>query len=87
MGFVCGPVFPTAMVWAVRINPGDPRTSGFMMFAAIAGASISPSLMGIVMQNTGTAIVAWLLMVPAVLTFIAYALAAKQNIAEHIEHH
>jgi hypothetical protein len=26
-------------------------------------------------------------MVPAVLTFIAYALAAKQNIAEHIEHH
>ena len=87
MGFVCGPVFPTAMVWAVRINPGDPRTSGFMMFAAIAGASVSPSLMGIVMQNTGTAIVAWLLMVPAVLTFIAYALAAKQNIAEHIEHH
>ena len=87
MGFVCGPVFPTAMVWAVRINPGDPRTSGFMMFAAIAGASISPSLMGIVMQKTGTEIVAWLLMVPAIMCLIVYALAAKQNISEHIEDH
>ena len=87
MGFVCGPVFPTAMVWAVRINPGDPRTAGFMMFAAIAGASISPSLMGIVMQKTGTEIVAWLLMVPAVLSLVVYGLAAKQNISEHIEHH
>lgn len=87
MGFVCGPVFPTVMVWAVRINPGDPRTAGFMMFAAITGASIYPSFMGIVMQNTGTEILPWLLMLPAVLTLIAYALAAKQNIAEHIEHH
>jgi fucose permease len=87
MGFVCGPVFPTAMVWAVRINPGDPRTSGFMMFAAIVGASISPSLMGIVMQKTGTEIVAWLLMVPAIMCLIVYGFAAKQNISEHIEHH
>lgn len=87
MGFVCGPVFPTAMVWAVRINPGDPRTAGFMMFAAIAGASISPSLMGIVMQKTGTDILAWLLMVPALLSLAVYGLAAKQNISEHIEHH
>ena len=87
MGFVCGPVFPTAMVWAVRINPGDPRTAGFMMFAAIAGASISPSLMGIVMQKTGTDILAWLLMVPALLSMAVYGLAAKQNISEHIEHH
>ena len=87
MGFVCGPVFPTAMVWAVRINPGDPRTAGFMMFAAIAGASISPSLMGIVMQKTGTDILAWLLMVPALLSLTVYGLAAKQNISEHIEHH
>ncbi len=87
MGFVCGPVFPTAMVWAVRINPGDPRTAGFMMFAAIAGASISPSLMGIVMQKTGTDILAWLLMVPALLSLVVYGLAAKQNISEHIEHH
>lgn len=87
MGFVCGPVFPTAMVWAVRINPGDPRTSGFMMFAAIVGASISPSLMGIVMQKTGTEIVAWLLMVPAIMCLIVYGFAAKQNISEHIEDH
>lgn len=87
MGFVCGPVFPTAMVWAVRINPGDPRTAGFMMFAAIAGASISPSLIGIVMQKTGTDILAWLLMVPALLSLVVYGLAAKQNISEHIEHH
>ena len=87
MGFVCGPVFPTAMVWAVRINPGDPRTAGFMMFAAIAGASVSPSLMGIVMQKTGTDILAWLLMVPALLSLAVYGLAAKQNISEHIEHH
>ena len=87
MGFVCGPVFPTAMVWAVRINPGDPRTAGFMMFAAIAGASISPSLMGIVMQRSGTEILAWLLMVPALLSLAVYGLAAKQNISEHIEHH
>ena len=87
MGFVCGPVFPTAMVWAVRINPGDPRTAGFMMFAAIVGASISPSLMGVVMQRTGTEILAWLLMVPAILTLAVHALAAKQNITEHIENH
>lgn len=87
MGFVCGPVFPTAMVWAVRINPGDPRTAGFMMFAAIAGASVSPSLMGVVMQQTGTDIFPLLLMVPAVVTLIVYGLAVKQNIAEHIEHH
>jgi fucose permease len=87
MGFVCGPVFPTAMVWAVRINPGDPRTAGFMMFAAIAGASVSPSLMGIVMQRSGTEILAWLLMVPALLSLAVYGLAAKQNISEHIEHH
>jgi FHS family glucose/mannose:H+ symporter-like MFS transporter len=87
MGFVCGPVFPTAMVWAVRINPGDPRTAGFMMFAAIAGASISPSLMGIVMQRSGTEILAWLLMVPALLSLAVYGLAAKQKISEHIEHH
>jgi fucose permease len=79
--------FPTAMVWAVRINPGDPRTAGFMMFAAIAGASISPSLMGIVMQRSGTEILAWLLMVPALLSLAVYGLAAKQNISEHIEHH
>jgi fucose permease len=87
MGFVCGPVFPTAMVWAVRINPGDPRTAGFMMFAAIAGASVSPSLMGIVMQRAGTEVLVWLLMVPAVVTLIVHALAAKQKIAEYIEIH
>ncbi len=87
MGFVCGPVFPTAMVWAVRINPGDPRTAGFMMFAAILGATISPSLMGLIMDSTGTGIVPWLLMVPALLSFTVYAIAARQKIAEHIEHH
>jgi fucose permease len=87
MGFVCGPVFPTAMVWAVRINPGDPRTAGFMMFAAILGATISPSLMGIIMDSTGTDIFPWLLMVPALISFLVYAIAAKQKIAEHIEHH
>jgi fucose permease len=87
MGFVCGPVFPTAMVWAVRINPGDPRTAGFMMFAAILGATISPSLMGLIMDSTGTSIFPWLLMVPALLTFLVYAIAARQKIAEHIEHH
>ncbi len=87
MGFVCGPVFPTAMVWAVRINPGDPRTAGFMMFAAILGATISPSLMGLIMDSTGTGIAPWLLMVPALLSFTVYAIAARQKIAEHIEHH
>lgn len=87
MGFVCGPVFPTAMVWAVRINPGDPRTAGFMMFAALAGATVSPALMGFVMQITGTEIFVWLLMIPAILTLTTYLLAAKQNIVEHIEHH
>ena len=87
LGFVCGPVFPTAMVWAVRINPGDPRTSGFMMFAAILGATISPTLMGVIMDSTGTAIVPWLLIVPAILSLLVYVLAARQKIAEHIEHH
>ena len=87
MGFVCGPVFPTAMVWAVRINPGDPRTAGFMMFAALAGATVSPALMGFVMQITGTEVFVWLLMIPAILTLTTYLLAAKQNIVEHIEHH
>jgi fucose permease len=57
------------------------------MFAAIAGASVSPSLMGIVMQRAGTEVLVWLLMVPAVVTLIVHALAAKQKIAEHIEIH
>jgi fucose permease len=87
LGFVCGPVFPTAMVWAVRINPGDPRVAGFMMFAAIVGATISPTLMGVLMNNYGTSIAPLLLLIPAIFSLIAYGWAAKQKIAEHIENH
>jgi len=39
------------------------------------------------MQKTGTEILAWLLMVPALLSLAVYGLAAKKNISEHIEHH
>ncbi len=87
MGLVCGPIFPTAMVWAVRINPGDPRTAGFLMAAAIVGATISPTLIGVIMEKIGTGYFPWLILAPAIVSLFVYLLAAKQKIAEHIEIH
>lgn len=84
LGLVCAPVFPSVLVWAVRITPGDPRTAGFFLLAAITGGTVSPTLMGYLMRHFGTESFPLILIPPALIGGIIFLWAIGQNVKEHI---
>lgn len=85
LGFVCAPVFPSVLVWAVRITPGDPRTAGFFLLAAIIGGTFSPTLMGYLMRYFGTNSLPLILIPPALIGGLIFLWAIRQNVKEHID--
>ena len=85
LGLVCAPVFPSVLVWAVRITPGDPRTAGFFLLAAITGGSFSPTLMGYLMRYFGTESFPLILIPPALIGGLIFLWAIRQNVKEHID--
>jgi fucose permease len=85
LGLVCAPVFPSVLVWAVRITPGDPRTAGFFLLAGITGGTFSPTLMGYLMKYFGTESFPLILIPPALIGGIVFLWAIKKNVTEHID--
>lgn len=85
LGLVCAPVFPSVLVWAVRITPGDPRTAGFFLLAGITGGTFSPTLMGYLMEYFGTNSFPLILIPPALIGGLIFLLGIRQNVIEHIE--
>ncbi len=85
LGLVCAPVFPSVLVWAVRITPGDPRTAGFFLLAAIIGGTFSPTLMGYLMRYFGTNSLPLILIPPALIGGLIFLWAIRQNVKEHID--
>ena len=85
LGLVCAPVFPSVLVWAVRITPGDPRTAGFFLLAAITGGTFSPTLMGYLMRYFGTESFPLILIPPALIGGLIFLWAIRQNVKEHID--
>jgi MFS transporter, FHS family, glucose/mannose:H+ symporter len=69
-GLAIAPIFPTAVVWLARKNPGDSRASAWVFPAAAIGGTVGPGLIGVVIAQAG---IAW---APAVLTMVAIATAA-----------
>ncbi|MGA1099859.1 MAG: MFS transporter [Candidatus Nanopelagicales bacterium] len=85
LGLVCAPVFPSVLVWAVRITPGDPRTAGFFLLAAIIGGTFSPTLMGYLMRYFGTNSLPLILIPPSLIGGLIFLWAIRQNVKEHID--
>lgn len=85
LGLICAPVFPSVLVWAVRITPGDPRTAGLFLLAAITGGTFSPTLMGYLMKFFGTETFPLILIPPAIIGGIFLLWGIKRNVTEHIE--
>jgi fucose permease len=69
-GLAIAPIFPTAVVWLAKKNPGDSRAAAWVFPAAAIGGTFGPGLIGVVIAQAG---IAW---APAVLTAVAIATAA-----------
>ncbi len=85
LGLFCAPVFPSVLVWAVRITPGDPRTAGFFLLAGITGGTISPTLMGYLMKYFGTESFPLILIPPALIGGLIFLWGIRRNVVEHID--
>ena len=84
LGLICAPVFPSVLVWAVRITPGDPRTAGLFLLAAITGGTFSPTLMGYLMRFFGTETFPLILIPPALIGGFFLLWGIRRNVTEHI---
>jgi MFS transporter, FHS family, glucose/mannose:H+ symporter len=69
-GLAIAPIFPTAIVWLAKKNPGDSRASAWVFPAASVGGTFGPGLIGVVIAQAG---IAW---APAVLAVVAVAMVA-----------
>lgn len=70
-GLAIAPIFPTAIVWLARLQPGDSRATAWLYPAASVGGIAGPGAIGLVVGGFG---VRW---VPAVLAAVAILMVAS----------
>lgn len=66
-GFAIAPVWPTALVWLAKLNPGNPRATAWIFPASGVGGAVLPAGVGVAIASAG---VAW---TPLVLALVALA--------------
>ncbi len=77
-GLGVAPIWPTAVVWLARLNPGDARATSWLFPAAMAGGALIPGGISLVVARSGVGWVPAILAAVALGCLAAFALAATR---------
>jgi MFS transporter, FHS family, glucose/mannose:H+ symporter len=64
-GLAFAPVFPTGLVWLAQLHPGNPRSTSWLLVAALVGGVLFPPVVGAVIERFGAT------RAPAVIALVA----------------
>jgi fucose permease len=77
-GLVIAPIFPTAIVWLAKANPGDPSATSWLFPATAVGGVVGPGTIGLVIAHAGLSWTPVVLSATALATLGAFLLARRQ---------
>jgi fucose permease len=67
-GVMCGPIFPTSLVWLSKVLPGSTASASFVIAAASLGGVVAPFGINLIAGNAA--------LIPTALTVYAALLCA-----------
>jgi FHS family glucose/mannose:H+ symporter-like MFS transporter len=76
-GLAFAPVFPTGLVWLAQLNPGNPRSTSWVLVAALVGGVLFPPVVGAVIERSGATRAPVVLAAVAVGSLAAFLAAAR----------
>jgi fucose permease len=80
VGLAIAPIFPTAIVWLAKLNPGDARATSWLFPASMVGGAIIPGAIGAVIARFGIAWTPLVLAATAAACLAAFSLARARSI-------
>jgi MFS transporter, FHS family, glucose/mannose:H+ symporter len=76
-GLAFAPVFPTGLVWLAGLVPGNPRSTSWVLVAALVGGVLFPPVVGAVIERSGATRAPAVLAVVAAGSLAAFLAAAR----------
>jgi fucose permease len=78
-GVALAPVFPTGLAWLARLDPGNPRTTSWLLAVTMLGGVLFPPAVGVVIAWFGAAWAPAVLAALATGSLAAFAAAARRR--------
>ena len=76
-GLAFAPVFPTGLIWLAQLHPGNPRSTSWLLVAALVGGVLFPPVVGAVIERFGATRAPAVLAVVAAGSLAAFLAAAR----------